>query len=48
MAPKATLTTPRIKTLAGRGLKDPLKLTPKEVQEICGSVMEHINRTESK
>lgn len=34
----------KIKSLAGRGLEDPSKLTPAEVREMCGSVMAHIER----
>jgi len=41
----ASLTSPRIKSLAGKGLSAPSTLTTKEVQEVCASVMEHIIRS---
>jgi hypothetical protein len=40
----APLTSPKIKTLAGKGLKAPSTLTTKETQELAASVMEHIKR----
>jgi hypothetical protein len=46
MANKTTppITSPRIKTIAGKGLKAPSTLTTKETQELAASVMEHIIR----
>jgi hypothetical protein len=40
----APITSPKIKTLAGKGLKAPSTLTTKETQELAASVMEHIRR----
>jgi hypothetical protein len=38
----APITSPRIKHLAGIGLKTPSKLTNKQTQELAGSVEAHI------
>lgn len=38
------ITSPRIKHLAGVGLKTPSKLTNKQTQELAGSVERHIQR----
>lgn len=38
------LTSPKIKSLAGKGLRAPSTLTTKETQELAGSVLEHIKR----
>jgi hypothetical protein len=38
------ITSPRIKHLAGIGLKTPSKLTNKQTQELAGSVERHIQR----
>lgn len=38
------ITSPRIKHLAGEGLKHPSLLTADQVRELCGSVMRHIER----
>jgi hypothetical protein len=48
--PKKTssLTSPKIKKLAGKGLKAPSTLTTNETQELAGSVMEHILRHRPK
>jgi hypothetical protein len=40
--PPAPLTSPRIKHLAGVGLKTPSKLSNKQTQELAGSVAAHI------
>jgi hypothetical protein len=40
----APLTSQKIKSLAGKGLKAPSTLTTEEVREVCASVMEHILR----
>jgi hypothetical protein len=37
-----SITSPRIRSLAGKGLSAPSTLTTDEVRELCGSVMEHI------
>jgi hypothetical protein len=42
------LTSPRIKSLAGKGLKAPSTLTTKQVQELAGSVEAHIARKQKK
>jgi hypothetical protein len=44
----APLTSPKIKRLAGKGLKAPSTLTSKETQELAGSVLEHILRKNQK
>jgi len=44
MPNKPSLTSPKIKKLAGKGLKAPSTLTTKETQELAASVMEHIQR----
>lgn len=36
------ITSPTIKRISAIGLKDPTKLTPKQVQSICASVDRHI------
>jgi len=40
--PPAPITSPKIKHLAGEGLQRPSSLTAKEVRELAGSVMAHI------
>jgi hypothetical protein len=40
--PPAPLTAPRIKHIAGKGLEAPSTLTTKQVRELAGSVMAHI------
>lgn len=40
--PPAPLTSPRVKHLAGVGLKTPSKLSNKQIQELAGSVEAHI------
>lgn len=40
-APKP-ITSPRIKSLAGKGLEAPSTLTTKQTQELAASVMRHI------
>jgi hypothetical protein len=40
----APITSDKIKTLAGKGLRAPSTLTTKETQELAGSVLEHIKR----
>lgn len=37
-------TSARVKELAAKGLRAPHKLDEKETQELCGSVMRHIQR----
>jgi len=44
----ASITSPRIKHLAGKGLKAPSTLTTKQVQELAGSVEAHITRKKKK
>jgi hypothetical protein len=39
---KTTSTSPKIRNLAGKGLKNPTSLTPKQDQELAGSVERHI------
>jgi hypothetical protein len=47
--PPAPLTSPKIKHIAGKGLKAPSTLTTKEVQELAASVEAHIEpRVNSK
>lgn len=36
------LTSPKIKHIAGKGLEKPSTLTTKQVRELAGSVMAHI------
>lgn len=38
----ASLTSPKVKALAGKGLRAPSTLTTAEVRELAGSVLEHI------
>ena len=40
--PPSPLTSPRIKQLAGRGLEAPSQLSTKQVRELAGSVLAHI------
>lgn len=40
--PPAPITSPKIKHLAGEGLQRPSTLTTKQVRELAGSVMAHI------
>jgi hypothetical protein len=42
--PPAPITSPKIKHLAGEGLQRPSRLTAKQVRELAGSVMAHIER----
>jgi len=44
----ASITSQRIKHLAGVGLKTPSKLSNKQVQELAGSVEAHIARKKGK
>jgi hypothetical protein len=44
----ASITSPRIKHLAGEGLRAPSTLTPKQVRELAGSVLVHITRKKKK
>ncbi len=48
MSKAKPLTSPRIKHLAGKGLKAPSTLTTKQVQELAGSVEAHIARKTKK
>lgn len=48
MSKAKPLTSPRIKSLAGKGLRAPSTLTSKQVQELAGSVEAHIARTKKK
>lgn len=38
----APITSPKIKHIAGKGLEAPSTLTTKQVRELAGSVMAHI------
>jgi hypothetical protein len=40
--PPAPITSPKIKHLAGEGLQRPSTLTTRQVRELAGSVMAHI------
>ena len=40
----ATLTSARIKHLAGLGLEDPAALSDRQTRELAGSVMRHIEK----
>jgi hypothetical protein len=40
--PPAPITSPKIKHIAGRGLEAPSTLTTKQVRELAGSVLSHI------
>jgi len=42
-----SITSARIRSLAGKGLAAPSTLTTDEVRELCGSVMEHIEPRKS-
>lgn len=42
------ITSGKIKSLAGKGLKAPSTLTTKETQELAASVMEHIQRNTTR
>jgi hypothetical protein len=42
------ITSPKIASLAGKGLRAPSTLTTKEVQELAGSVEGHLNRKRKK
>ena len=44
----APITSPKIKRLAGEGLRAPSTLTPKEVQELAASVQAHIQPRKPK
>jgi hypothetical protein len=44
VAKPAALTSAKIKSLAGKGLKAPTTLTTEETRELAGSVLEHIKR----
>ena len=37
-------TSSMVRHIAGRGLHDPNSLTPYEVQQLCGSVMRHLEK----
>lgn len=41
------ITSPRIKELSGKGVRDPKSLTQDQVQELCASVMAHIEPRKS-
>lgn len=45
--PPASITSPKIKKLASKGLKAPSTLTTAETRELAGSVMEHIEPRQS-
>ena len=45
--PVTPLTSPRIKEISGQGLRDPKSLTQDQVQELCASVMAHIEPRKS-
>lgn len=40
--PPSPITSPRIKHIAGKGLEAPSTLTTKQVRELAGSVLSHI------
>jgi hypothetical protein len=40
--PPAPITSPKIKHIAGRGLEAPSQLSTKQVRELAGSVLAHI------
>jgi hypothetical protein len=40
--PPSPITSPRVKHLAGEGLRRPSQMTTKQVRELAGSVMAHI------
>ena len=42
------ITSPKIKRLAGKGLRAPSTLTPKQVQELAASVGAHIEPRKKK
>ncbi len=44
--PPALLTSDRVKHLAGKSLDHPEEMTLKQIQEMGGSVMRHIIKTE--
>ena len=41
-------TSPRVRELAAKGLSHPSSLTDAETAELCGSVMRHIERHETR
>ena len=43
-----TLTSPKIKRIAGKGLSAPSTLTTEEIRELAGSVEAHIARKQKK
>jgi hypothetical protein len=42
VAASEEITSDKVKTLAGRGLKRPDLITLSQVQELCGSVLRHL------
>jgi hypothetical protein len=47
--PKAhAITSPHIKSLAGKGLAAPSTLSTPEIRQLCASVMEHIERVSKR
>jgi len=44
----APITSPRIKHLAGKGLRAPSTLTTRQLQDLAGSVEAHITRKKRK